>query len=120
MGSACIGIGCMAAGYVADTIGRKRSFYVTAIGSGVGTVIEVTSGIGGGRFWQLVAGKLVICLAIGIASVSVPLYLAECAPGPIRGAMVNSYVWVQCKSLMNPLPLLSMSTVEVDICSVRS
>ncbi|KAG7531337.1 hypothetical protein FFLO_04398 [Filobasidium floriforme] len=95
MGSACIGIGCMAAGYVADTIGRKRSFYVTAIGSGVGTVIEVTSGIGGGRFWQLVAGKLVICLAIGIASVSVPLYLAECAPGPIRGAMVNSYVWVQ-------------------------
>lgn len=98
MGSACIGIGCMAAGYVADAIGRKRSFYVTAIGSGLGTVIEVTSGIGGARFWQLVAGKLVICLAIGVASVSVPLYLAECAPGPIRGAMVNSYVWVQCES----------------------
>jgi MFS family permease len=97
----------MAAGYVADTIGRKRSFYVTAIGSGVGTVIEVTSGIRGGRFWQLVAGKLVICLAIGIASVSVPLYLAECAPGPIRGAMVNSYVWVQCKSLFKSLAVVT-------------
>ena len=24
-------------------------------------------------------------------------FQAECAPGPIRGAMVNSYVWVQCE-----------------------
>jgi hypothetical protein len=36
-----------------------------------------------------------ICISIGIASVSVPLYLAECSPAAIRGAMVNSYVEVQ-------------------------
>jgi hypothetical protein len=33
-----------------------------------------------------------ICISIGIASVSVPLYLAECSLAAIRGAMVNSYV----------------------------
>jgi SP family sugar:H+ symporter-like MFS transporter len=101
MGTAAIGIGCMVAGFIADAIGRKRSFYVTAFGSAIGIVIEATSGIGGARFWQLVAGKIVICMAIGVASVSVPLYLAECAPAPVRGAMVNSYVWIQCQSNLN-------------------
>lgn len=77
MGSAAIGIGCMFAGYIADLIGRKRSFYVTAAGSLIGCIIEVTSAVGGARYWQLVAGKIVVCLAIGIASVSVPLYLVS-------------------------------------------
>lgn len=95
MGTAFIGIGCMAAGYIADRIGRKKSFYVTAIGSIIGTVIQATSGIGGGRIWQLAAGKFVICASIGVASVSVPLYLAECAPAPVRGALINSYVEIQ-------------------------
>ncbi len=58
-------------------------------------MVQITSGINGGRFWQLVAGKIIICIAIGIASVSVPLYLAECSPPAIRGALVNSYVEIQ-------------------------
>lgn len=66
-----------------------------ALGSVIGAIIQITSGIHGGRFWQLVAGKIVICISIGIASVSVPLYQAECAPAAIRGALVNFYVWVQ-------------------------
>ncbi len=38
---------------------------------------------------------MIICISIGVAAVSVPLYLAETSPAPIRGALVNSYVWVQ-------------------------
>lgn len=75
---------------VADSIPQQ-----TAFGSFLGVMIQITSGINGGRFWQLAAGKIVICMAIGIASVSVPLYLAECSPPAIRGALVNSYVEIQ-------------------------
>jgi hypothetical protein len=44
-------------------------------------------------------------LGTGIASVSVPLYLSEVSPAPIRGALVNSYVWVQCECPAQPQQL---------------
>ncbi|KAJ9121288.1 hypothetical protein QFC24_004624 [Naganishia onofrii] len=68
---------------------------LTAVGSIIGAVIQITAGINGGRYWQIVGGKIVICMSIGIASVSVPLYLAECSPPSIRGGLINSYVEVQ-------------------------
>ncbi|ORY61060.1 general substrate transporter [Leucosporidium creatinivorum] len=95
LGTAGIAIGCMIAGFIANVFGRKKSFYAVAIGSILGVLIQITSGINGGRYWQLVAGKIVVCCSIGVASVSVPLYLSEVSPAPIRGALVNSYVWVQ-------------------------
>lgn len=36
-----------------------------AIGSILGVIIQITSGINGGRYWQLVAGKIVVCASIG-------------------------------------------------------
>ncbi|KAL8279414.1 hypothetical protein RQP46_008226 [Phenoliferia psychrophenolica] len=95
LGTAGIAIGCMVAGVIAEKFGRKMSFYAVALGSIVGVLIQITSGINAGRFWQVVGGKIIVCISIGIASVSVPLYLAECSPAAIRGALVNSYVWVQ-------------------------
>jgi sugar porter (SP) family MFS transporter len=94
-GTAGIAVGCMIAGYISKRFGRKFSFYATAIGSVLGVIIQITAGVNGARYWQIVGGKIVICISIGIASVSVPLYLAECSPAAIRGALVNSYVEVQ-------------------------
>lgn len=90
----------MIAGQVCRLYGRKRAFYFTAIGSVAGVVVQITSAInattpGSGRHWQLVAGKIIICISIGVASVAVPLYLTEAAPKEIRGALTNFYVEVQ-------------------------
>lgn len=85
----------MIAGQIAHWGGRKLCFYCVALISLIGVLIQVTSGIGGGRFYQMAVGKLVVGASIGIASIAVPLYQAECAPAPIRGALVNTYVTVQ-------------------------
>lgn len=90
-----------------DFVHRHFMSLQVALGSILGAVIQITSGIRGGRFWQLVAGKLVICISIGIASVSVPLYQAECAPAARRGALVNTYVWVQGAARSDAITTLS-------------
>ncbi|MFC7780442.1 sugar porter family MFS transporter [Legionella taurinensis] len=41
--------------------------------------------------WMLILSRFVLGLAIGIASVTTPLYLAETAPVNLRGAMVAIY-----------------------------
>lgn len=85
----------MIAGQIAHWGGRKLCFYCVALISLIGVLIQVTSGIGGGRFYQMAIGKLVVGTSIGLASIAVALYQAECAPVPIRGALVNTYVPVQ-------------------------
>ena len=114
LGTAGIMVGCMIAGQVAHWGGRKLCFYTVALISFIGVMIQVTSGIGSGRFYQMAIGKFIvggewiprcgslpsdifatISVSIGVASIAVPLYQAECAPAPIRGALVNFYVTVQ-------------------------
>lgn len=85
----------MIAGQIAHWGGRKLCFYCVALISLIGVLIQVTSGIGGGRFYQMAIGKLVVGTSNGLASIAVPLYQAECAPVPIRGALVNTYAPVQ-------------------------
>nr|WVH01927.1 membrane transporter [Naematelia aurantialba] len=95
LGTAGIMVGCMIAGQVAHWGGRKLCFYAVALVSLIGVLVQVTSGIGHGRFYQMAVGKLIVGTSIGIASIAVPLYQAECAPAAIRGALVNTYVTVQ-------------------------
>ncbi|KAK4687587.1 hypothetical protein P7C73_g2530, partial [Tremellales sp. Uapishka_1] len=96
LGTAGIMVGCMLAGQVAHWGGRRLCFYVVALISFFGVIIEATAGIGStGRFYQMAAGKFVVGVSIGVASIAVPLYQAECAPAAIRGALVNSYVTIQ-------------------------
>jgi SP family myo-inositol transporter-like MFS transporter 13 len=39
-------------------------------------------------FYVLVAGRFVVGLAVGIASMAIPLYIAELAPSKLRGTLV--------------------------------
>lgn len=44
--------------------------------------------------WQLFAARFVLGLGIGAKSSTIPVYAAECAPAPIRGALVMQWqVW---------------------------
>jgi sugar porter (SP) family MFS transporter len=90
--SAVIGamVGALGSGPAADRQGRQRVllaagvvFTVGALGTGVATTVAV-----------LVAFRFVLGLGVGIASVLVPIYLAEMAPARDRGVVtsLNQYM----------------------------
>lgn len=80
-------VGALGAGRMAATLGRKRSLIL-------GGVLFVLGSLLSGAAWSpetLIAARLILGLAIGIATFTAPLYLAEVAPENIRGAMISLY-----------------------------
>jgi SP family galactose:H+ symporter-like MFS transporter len=80
-------VGAVAAGWLSAHLGRKRSLVLGAVLFVIGSLLS-------GGAWSpetLIAARVVLGLAIGIASFTAPLYLAEVAPEHIRGAMISTY-----------------------------
>ena len=80
-------IGAAVAGWLSATLGRKRSLIL-------GAVLFVGGSLLCGFAWSpwmLAGARLVLGVAIGTATFTAPLYLAEVAPERIRGAMVSTY-----------------------------
>ncbi|MEY2113998.1 sugar porter family MFS transporter [Rhodanobacter sp. FW106-PBR-R2A-1-13] len=80
-------VGAVAASWLSATLGRKRSLIL-------GAVLFVLGSLLSGLAWSpetLIAARLVLGLAIGVATFTAPLYLAEVAPEHIRGAMISTY-----------------------------
>jgi len=80
-------VGAVGAGWLSAHLGRKRSLVL-------GAVLFVLGSLLSGFAWSpetLIAARVVLGLAIGIASFAAPLYLAEIAPEHIRGAMISTY-----------------------------
>ncbi len=78
-------IGAAFAGWLTDRLGRKRILIVSALlfaASAVGAALPRHLG-------EFVAARLVGGLAIGVASVLAPLYIAEISPRAIRGRLVS-------------------------------
>jgi sugar porter (SP) family MFS transporter len=78
-------IGAFGAGRVADRIGRRPTILTTAAIFVVGVLLAAFSP----TFWTLIVARVVIGLAVGSASMTVPLYIGEMAPPRIRGALVS-------------------------------
>ncbi len=78
-------VGSAAAGYCTDRWGRRWMLLVTAVGFGL---FSVLSGLAVGLVSFSIA-RLFVGACIGIASLTVPLYIAEMAPARIRGALVS-------------------------------
>ncbi|KZV15234.1 inositol transporter 1 [Dorcoceras hygrometricum] len=80
-------VGAVVAGWLSSQLGRKRTLIL-------GAVLFVAGSVLCGCAWTtevLIVGRVVLGLAIGIASFTAPLYLAEIAPESIRGAMISLY-----------------------------
>ncbi|GAA2133141.1 sugar porter family MFS transporter [Actinomadura napierensis] len=73
--------GALGSGRIADRIGRRRILGLEGLVFLIGTVIAVLST----GYAMLVAGRLVLGLAVGGASATVPVYLSEISPKEIRG-----------------------------------
>jgi sugar porter (SP) family MFS transporter len=78
-------IGALAAGRIADRIGRRPTVLGTAAVFVVGVALAASSP----DYGVLVVARVVIGLAVGSASMVVPLYIGELVPPNIRGAMVS-------------------------------
>jgi sugar porter (SP) family MFS transporter len=78
-------IGAALVGYLSDRAGRRRVILGAALLFIVGAIISaVAQGV-----VVLVIGRFFVGLAIGVASMLTPLYLAEIAPAHDRGAIVS-------------------------------
>ena len=79
--------GALAAGGLADRIGRRWAAVAAGVLFAIGAVIEaVAPGAG-----MLTFGRVVTGLGVGFASVVAPLYAAEMAPKRLRGRFVSTY-----------------------------
>jgi sugar porter (SP) family MFS transporter len=78
-------VGAMGSGRLADMIGRRSVILITAAVFVVGVLGAAFSP----TFWFLVVTRFVIGLAVGSASMAVPLYISEVAPPRVRGALVS-------------------------------
>ncbi len=78
-------VGALAAGRLADQIGRRKSVMITAATFIVGVALAAFAP----QFWILIVARFVIGLGVGASSMVVPLYIGEIAPPRIRGALVS-------------------------------
>ena len=78
-------VGALTGGRISDAIGRRTTILVMAVLFIVGVLLVVTApGLA-----LVVAGRIVLGLAVGAASVVVPVFLAELAPYEIRGSLAG-------------------------------
>jgi sugar porter (SP) family MFS transporter len=78
-------VGAQVAGRVADRVGRRP----TVLGTAALFVVGVALAAFTPTFEVLVLARIVIGLAVGSASMVVPLYIGEIAPPKVRGALVS-------------------------------
>jgi len=78
-------VGAFGSGRFSDAIGRRPVILITA----VIFVLGVLGAAFSPTLWFLIVMRFVIGLAVGSASMAVPLYISEVAPPRVRGALVS-------------------------------
>jgi sugar porter (SP) family MFS transporter len=78
-------VGALLGGPISDAWGRKKTLILAALIFGVGALVASFSP----NLAVLVVARVLLGLAIGIASMIVPVYIAEIAPPRVRGALVS-------------------------------
>jgi sugar porter (SP) family MFS transporter len=78
-------VGALAAGRVADQLGRRRTIFITSIVFVIGLLASAFTP----SLWLFWVGRFIIGLGVGSTSFVVPLYIGEIAPAPRRGALVS-------------------------------
>ncbi len=80
-------LGALGAGRITDIIGRKKVILITSLIFAAGSILTgAAPSIG-----FLIGSRIVLGIAIGISSFTVPLYISEISPTKIRGALVSSF-----------------------------
>jgi sugar porter (SP) family MFS transporter len=78
-------LGAIIGGVVTDSIGRRWSIVLGACAFILGTLMAVVAH----DDFALVIGRIVVGIAIGVASFVVPMYISEMSPPQVRGTMTS-------------------------------
>src|SRR3990167_9776687 len=78
-------VGALLSGRMTDHVGRKMMLIFDALLFMIGSLMTSLAA----TIAFLVAGRIVVGIAIGIASFTAPLYISEIAPKEHRGALVS-------------------------------
>lgn len=82
-------LGALAAGFLSDRFGRRGCLMMASCVWIVGAALQCSAQ----NVAHLVVGRMVSGLAVGVTSSQVCVYLAELAPGRIRGRIVGIQQW---------------------------
>jgi len=78
-------LGALCSGFLTDSFGRKKTLFATVFLFFIGTLsLTFSSNVD-----ELLIGRFLSGFGIGLASVAVPLYIAEMAPSENRGLYVS-------------------------------
>ncbi|KEF57631.1 uncharacterized protein A1O9_05549 [Exophiala aquamarina CBS 119918] len=83
-----LAVGSLASGWVGNALGRVRTLQISTVVAVIGVLIQSTAFK---SYWQLVVGRVVNAVGLGIMANCIPAYLAEISPLKIRGTLINFY-----------------------------
>ena len=78
-------VGALTAGRIADMLGRRLTVLTTAVVFVIGVLLAAFAPV----FPVLLIARIIIGLAVGSASMVVPLYIGEIVPPRVRGGLVS-------------------------------
>lgn len=81
-------IGAAFGGRINDRFGRKPAILAADVVFAVGAILMAAAP----NVAMLIAGRILVGLGVGVASMTAPLYIAEASPAKIRGALVTMNV----------------------------
>jgi sugar porter (SP) family MFS transporter len=80
-------VGAFNAGRITNTIGRKRTMVVIALGYAIFAVLQ---GLAPNE-WFLIVARFLLGFIIGVSIVTAPAYIAESSPRSVRGSMIVTF-----------------------------
>ncbi len=80
-------LGAVSSGRITDIFGRKKVILVASVIFAIGSLLTGASTTP----TFLAISRIILGIAIGISSFTVPLYISEISPTKIRGALVSSF-----------------------------
>jgi SP family galactose:H+ symporter-like MFS transporter len=80
-------VGAFLAGGAADQFGRRLTLIAAGMIFAAGALLSAFAG----SITLLLIGRVIVGVAIGVSSVTAPLYISEAAPRTTRGALVSLY-----------------------------
>ncbi|CAN1189793.1 Inositol transporter 1 [Linum perenne] len=81
-------VGAASGGWINDKYGRKKATLVADVLFTCGSFVMALAP----DPYVLIAGRLLVGLGVGVASVTAPVYIAEASPSEVRGSLVSTNV----------------------------
>jgi len=79
--------GTLGSGYLSSHFGRRKTILISALIFIVGSLFCSLAP----NAYVLIGARLVLGVAVGVASFTAPLYLSEISPQSVRGSMISMY-----------------------------